>query len=399
MNLHEYQAKELFRRAGIPVLAGHLLDGKDDLAATLAKVGSAVVLKAQVHAGGRGKAGGIRVAQSTEEAENHFDEIFGMKLVTAQTGPAGRVVRKVLVEPMVMIEKELYVSVAMDRAKAMPVLLFSPEGGVEIEQLHASHPEKIFRVHFWPGETPDTQPMLSQAGITGALAAQLSDILAKLAKLFVEVDAVLVEVNPLAVLMGGDVTCLDAKVVLEDNALFRHPDLVEWRDPGEEDPRERDAHKVGLSYVGLDGSIGCMVNGAGLAMATMDIIKFFGGEPANFLDVGGSTTADRVAAALRIILRGSGIRAVLVNIFGGIVRCDLVARGVLDALGTEKPLPPLTISGGERPVLPLVVRLEGTNVEEGKALLAKSGYPIITADTFEDAGRKAVEASRQGIRR
>ena len=392
MKIHEYQAKELFRRYGIPVPAGVACLRRDDIDASLDAIGSrgggVWVVKAQIHAGGRGKGGGVKVATERAQARAYAEQIFGMNLVTAQTGAAGQTVRRLLVEEGVNIADELYMSLLVDRARQQVVVMASSEGGMDIEQVAHDTPEKIVKMWVDPavGVCADAaRDLIRRIGAPAAALDQGVALVDKLYKLFDESDAALVEINPLVVTGGaGDLIALDAKVSFDDNALFRHPDYAQWRDVDEEDPMEREAAKHDLSYISLDGNIGCMVNGAGLAMATMDIIKLYGGEPANFLDVGGGASADKVAAAFQIMLGNADIKAILINIFGGIMQCDVIARGVTDAARQTQ----LSV--------PLVVRLEGTNVEQGREILAASGLTIISAATMADAAEKAVAAAGGG---
>jgi len=360
-------------------------DAEDAFEASKKFQESMLVVKAQVHAGGRGKAGGVKLVKKHSDVFGVAKEILGKRLVTPQTGKEGVLVRKILIEPAVDIDKELYAAITLDRVQGLPVLMISREGGVEIEELAKKHPEKILKIHFSPiSGLPAfrARDAAFSLGLGSATALDLARVLQSLAKAFLESDASLVEINPLVIKPDGKVHLLDAKMTLDDNSLYRHPELAALRDPHEEDPRELEAAKWGLSYVGLEGSIGCMVNGAGLAMGTMDIIKFFGGSPANFLDVGGSATKEKVQEAFKLILSDKNVRAILVNIFGGIMRCDIIAQGIIDALKDIK----MTV--------PLVVRLEGTKVEEGKRLLKESGVKLIAASSLDEAAKKVVEASR-----
>ena len=386
MNVHEYQAKELLRSYGVAVPPGRLATTPAEAeAAARGLDAKAVVVKAQVHAGGRGKAGGIKVAKSAAEAKRLASEILGMTLRTHQTGDAGKLVRKVWVEAGCEIERELYLGMVLDRASEDLAIIASTQGGMEIEEVAARAPDQIATVHVDPavGLQPFHVRRVAVAlGLPAEAVAPLEVFLRGLYRLFVEKDASLAEINPLVVTKAGDLLALDAKLNFDDNALFRHADLRELRDPDEEDAREREAHEHELAYVGLDGDIGCLVNGAGLAMATLDMLRAAGGAPANFLDVGGGTSQERVAAAFKLILEDSRVKAILVNIFGGIVRCDLVAEGVVAAareLGVG---------------VPLVVRLQGTNAAEGRALLAGSGLDITPAETFREAAERAVAAAR-----
>ena len=385
MNLHEYQSKKLFADFGIPVPIGHAVDNPDDAAAAAEKIGGKLwVVKAQVHAGGRGKAGGVKLARSKDEVRAYAKEMLGTQLVTHQSGPEGLPVNVVYVETGSEIARELYLSMLVDREAKQVAFIASAAGGMDIEQVAADTPEQIFSV----AVSPDAGLMPYQArqlafglGLDKAQQKQFADLVARLYKLFTECDASLVEINPLIVTKAGDVLSLDAKVNIEDNALYRQKALTELRDPSQEDEKEREAAAHELNYVSLDGNIACMVNGAGLAMATMDLIKLHGGEPANFLDVGGGATSERVAAAFKLILSNPNVSAILVNIFGGIVRCDLIAEGIISAVkevGVQ---------------VPVIARLEGTNVEKGRKLLKESGLDIIAADDLTDAARKAVAAA------
>ena len=386
MKLHEYQSKELFRRYGVPVPAGVVCETPDEAAAAYAKLGTPVaVVKAQIHAGGRGKGGGVRVCQGAGEVRAAAEAILGMTLVTHQTGPEGRLVRQVLVEAGSDIEDELYVGIAIDRDKQRPVMMASSEGGVEIEKVAEETPDKILKADFLPGEGllhSDAERLVRGIGIPAELEDQAVDCVQALATAFTDLDCSLAEINPLVTTGDGKVLALDAKVNLDSNALLRHPDLVELRDLNEEEPLEIEASEHDLNYIKLDGSIGCMVNGAGLAMSTMDVIKLYGAEPANFLDVGGGATKEQVMAAFRILLKDPGTKAVLVNIFGGIMKCDVIAEGII---GAAKEL---------SFELPLIVRLEGTNVEKGRELLEGSGLTITTASDLDDAAQKACAAAK-----
>ncbi len=383
MNVHEYQAKGLFRDFGIPVPEGHLCRTVEDVRRAYAALGGGtVVVKAQIHAGGRGKAGGVKIARSADEAAGHATALLGKALVTHQTGPEGRVVTKLLVEEGLAIRKEFYAALAVDRRRGGPVMIASAEGGVEIESVPQ---EKLLKEPVDVNEglrAFQARAIAYGLGLSGDSAKQGAEVLRNLARLFVGKDCSLAEINPLVLLEDGRVLALDAKVNFDDNALFRHPDAAALRDPEEEDPAEAKAKEWDLSYVSLDGTIGCMVNGAGLAMATMDIIQHAGGKPANFLDVGGGASKERVTAAFKIILADEAVRAILVNIFGGIVKCDLIAEGILEAV-KEVHLK-----------VPLVVRLEGTNVERGRQLLKESGLKVVAATDMTDAAKKVVEAAR-----
>ncbi len=385
MNLHEYQSKELFAEYGIPVPKGVpavTAEEAEDAARTLG--GDLWVVKAQVHAGGRGKAGGVQLSRSVEEVGQHARDMLGRQLVTYQSGPAGLPVNVVYVEEGSDIARELYLSVLVDRELGQVAFIASAAGGMDIEQVATDTPEKIITVAVDPlAGVHDSQIAELSAGLEldKRQNEQFADFITRLYKLFVECDASLVEVNPLIITESGDVLALDAKINVEDNALFRQKKLLKLRDSSQEDKHEREAAAHDLNYVSLDGNIACMVNGAGLAMATMDLIKLHGGEPANFLDVGGGATSDRVAEAFKLILSNENVAAILVNIFGGIVRCDLIAEGIITAVRE------VGVS------IPVVVRLEGTNVMRGRQLLAASGLAIIAADDLTDAAQKAVAAA------
>ena len=385
MKLHEHQAKQLFRDYGIPVPEGRVAASPEEArAAAEALGGNRWVVKAQVHAGGRGKAGGVRVVDSPEAAAEAAAALLGSRLVTAQTGPVGLPVNAVLVERPVEVARELYLAVLVDRARGCVALVASAAGGMDIEQVAAERPEAIHTVHASP--VSGFQPFLGRRlgfalGLDPGQVRTFVALAGALHRLFTERDASLVEVNPLVVTADGGLVALDAKVVLDDNALWRQETLAGLRDESQEEPREREARAHGLNYVALDGTIGCMVNGAGLAMATMDLIKLHGGEPANFLDVGGDATAERVAEAFKLILADGKVRAILVNIFGGIVRCDLIADGILQAVRQVEVR------------VPVVVRLEGTNAEAGRERLAASGLDIIAASDLTEAARKVVAAA------
>ncbi len=386
MNIHEYQAKEIFRKFGIPTSEGRLATTPKEAREAFPALGNVpVVVKAQVHAGGRGKAGGIKFAKTADEAEKVASQIIGLKLKTFQTGGLEKTVHKVWIERLTDIAKEFYLGITIDREAGLPIIIFSPAGGMSIEEVAVKNPEQIFRLHFDPDKLPDVKTIHSfvvKAVSDANQQGKLTKVIESTAKLFVAVDASLVEINPLCFMPDGDIRAVDAKINFDDNALFRHPDMEALRDPLGEDPREQEAKKYDLSYVGLNGNIGCMVNGAGLAMATMDIIKLYGEEPANFLDVGGGATTDKITAAFKILISDKNVKAILVNIFGGIVRCNLIAEGILAALKNVK----LTV--------PLVVRLEGTNAAEGKALLEKSGVRILAASSLSEAAEKTVRAVR-----
>ena len=383
MKIHEYQAKELLRAYGAPVPTGEVAETVEQAAALAEKYGRCV-LKAQVHSGGRGKAGGVKLAKNADEARAIAGKMLGMRLVTNQTGPEGKLVRKLLVTPAVEIKKEFYLSVTGDHENACLVIIASADGGTEIEETARTHPERIARVPVSAVEGFKRYEGLQVSGVlglTGENEKELISLLDSMTRLYREKDCSLVEINPLVLTVDGQLICLDAKVTFDDNALFRHPDLKELRDTDEEDPREYRASQYDLNFVSLSGSIGCLVNGAGLAMATMDIIQHFGGEPANFLDVGGSASKEKVQAAFELLLSDENVRAIFVNIFGGIMKCDVIAEGVVAAARE------MGIS------IPLIVRLEGTNVELGKQILAASNLKIIAAENMADGARKAVEAA------
>ena len=383
MNIHEYQAKEILKRYGVPVPVGRVASTLEEVKAAAAELGGRCVVKAQIHAGGRGKAGGVKLAKSPEDAVEKASKILGKNLVTHQTGPEGRQVRWVLVEQGVNIERELYLGMVLDRTQSRVTTICSSEGGVEIEEVAAKHPEKILKEAIDPavGLQPFQCRRLAFAlGVPQEFVGKMVAMIHALYRAFDDCDCSIAEINPLILTKEGQVMALDAKMNFDSNALFRHKDILALRDLNEEDPREIEASKYELSYISLDGNIGCMVNGAGLAMATMDIIKLCGGEPANFLDVGGGATKERVAQAFRIILSDVRVRGVLINIFGGIMRCDVLAQGVVDAARE------LSIK------VPLVVRMQGTNVESGRKILSDSGLPIISAETMAEAAEKIVQA-------
>ena len=387
MNVHEYQAKEIFRSAGVHVSKCEAAGSVEEAVEAAKRISSPkYVVKAQVHAGGRGKGGGVKLAESIEDVREAAEQILGMNLVTPQTGPEGKHVHTILIAEAEEIHRELYLGMTLDRAAGRIALIASAEGGVEIETVAAERPDAIFEEIVDPvvGLMPfQANRVAFKLGLDEKQAREFADIACKLANAFQETDASLIEINPLAVIADGHLCALDAKMSFDDNALYRQPKIAEMRDETEEDPRELEAKQHGLSYVSLDGDIGCMVNGAGLAMATMDIIQSCGGKPANFLDVGGRVNAERVAAAFNLILSDANVRAILVNIFGGIVHCDLIAEGILNA-AAETNLR-----------LPLVVRLEGANAKKGRALLKESNLDIIAADSFGDAAEKAVQAAKE----
>jgi len=386
VNIHEFQAKEILRKYGVPVLAGGVGHSPEETAEVARRLGGTVVVKAQIHAGGRGKAGGVKVVPSPEAAADFARGLLGKPLVTHQTGPDGRIVRQVLVESGCDIARELYFGVVVDRASGLVSVIASPEGGVEIEEVAAKTPDKIFHELIDPliGFAPFQGRRLAfRLGLPKELVNKAVTFFTAVTRAFHECDASMVEINPLVVTKGGELIALDAKVSLDDNALFRHADLRAYRDEHEEDPREREAAKYDLSYIALTGNIGCMVNGAGLAMATMDIVKHAGGEPANFLDVGGGADKDKVREAFRILLSDTSVKAIFINVFGGILRCDVFAEGVV-AAAREIGLS-----------VPLVVRMEGTNVERGKEILAASGLAVESAADMAEGARLAVAAAER----
>jgi succinyl-CoA synthetase beta subunit len=382
MKIHEYQAKAILSRYGVPVPRGEVAFDAAEAGEIARRLGGGtVVVKAQIHAGGRGKGGGVKLARSPEEAVRIAGEMIGMRLVTHQTGPDGRIVSRVLVEEGLQMARELYFSIVLDRACGKPAMMASSAGGMDIEEVAATAPDKIVKTHIEPGVgfVPFQARQLGFAmALDGAQVNKAVALMSALYDAFLATDASLLEINPLVVTASGQLLALDAKVNLDDNALYRHPDLRELRDLGEEDPLEIEASKSSLNYIHLDGNIGCMVNGAGLAMATMDIIKLSGGQPANFLDVGGGANADQIRNAFKILMSDTNVKAVLINIFGGILRCDVLATGVIAAV-TEL---------GVR--VPIVIRMEGTNVEEGKRLLKESGLNFTTADSMDGAAASVV---------
>src|SRR6185295_11278253 len=386
MKIHEYQGKELFRKYGVPTPRGYPAFSVDEAVEAAKKLGGQVwVVKAQIHAGGRGKGGGVKVARSIDDVREKAKQILGMQLKTHQTGPEGQKVRRLLIEEGADIKSELYAGMVVDRGTQKVVLMASSEGGMDIEEVAAHAPQKIRKVAIDPGQgltDADADEIAASIGIPQAAAAQGRMLFKALYKCFIETDASLAEINPLIITGQNQVVALDAKLSLDDNALFRHPDLVALRDLDEEDPAEVEASKNDLNYVQLDGDIGCLVNGAGLAMATMDVIKVYGGNPANFLDVGGGATTEKVTEAFKIMLRNPSLKAILVNIFGGIMRCDVIAQALVDA------------SKAVSLKVPLVVRLEGTNVDLGKKILADSKLPIISASNMADAAEKVVAAAK-----
>ena len=385
MKIHEYQAKHILREYDVATPKGMPCFSVDEaVEAARSLDGSAWVVKAQIHAGGRGKGGGVKVAKSLDEVKQFAARILGMTLVTPQTGPKGQVVRRLLIEQAVEIKTEFYAGIVVDRTSRRVCLIASGEGGMNIEEVAARSPEKIHKLQIDPVtglSAPDAESMARRIGVAELAVAEAGGVLRGLYRAYDSTDASLVEINPLILTAENHVLALDAKMNFDDNALFRHPDIDALRDLDEEDPAEIEASKYGLSYVSLDGNIGCLVNGAGLAMATMDIIKLYGGNPANFLDVGGGATAEKVAEAFKLMLRNPELKAILVNIFGGIMKCDVIAEGVVTAAREVH----LNVS--------LVVRLEGTNVDLGKQILAESGLPIISAENMADAAQKAVAAA------
>ncbi len=386
MKIHEYQAKQILASYGVPTLRNTVVTTADEAEAAARDLGGGlVVVKAQVHAGGRGKGGGVKLAHSPEEARQVADEILGMQLVTHQTGPEGVLVRMVMVEEGCKIARELYAGIALDRAQGMPVLMACAEGGVEIEEIAARDPDAIKKAAFDPdrGLRPFQATALAfELGLEGNTVRKAAAMFVALAKAYVEKDASLAEINPMVITEDGDVIALDAKIDFDDNGLYRNKDVAAMADASEEDPLEARAKALDLAYIALDGEVGCMVNGAGLAMSTMDVIQVHGGSPANFLDVGGGATLEKVTEAFRIILEDPKVKAILVNIFGGIMRCDVIAEGVVAAARD------LGLS------VPLVVRLEGTNVEQGRKILAESGIALTVASDMTDAAKKVVAAAK-----
>ncbi len=389
MNIHEYQAKQLLKGYGVSILAGIPAFTVDEAVAAAEKLGGPVwVVKSQIHAGGRGKGGGVKVVKSVADVKAEATRMLGMQLITHQTGPEGQKVRRLYIEQGCNIAKELYCSVVMDRGTSRVTFMVSTEGGMDIEEVAEKHPEKIVRVSVDPATGMQgfhARKLAFGLGLSGDANKSAIKFFMAIYKAFNELDCSQIEINPLVLTGDNQIIALDAKMNFDDNALFRQPDVVAMRDEDEEDANERDAKNWELSYVRMDGNIGCMVNGAGLAMATMDIIKLYGGEPANFLDVGGGATKERVTAAFKIILSDPKVKGVLVNIFGGIMKCDIIAEGII-AAAKEVSLN-----------VPLVVRLEGTNVQLGKDILAKSGLPIVSADNLADAAEKVVKATKQAM--
>jgi len=382
MKIHEYQAKQIFARYGVPIPSGEVAATPEEARSAAARLGREVVVKAQIHAGGRGKGGGIRKAADAEEAEKHARALLGQPLVTPQTGQDGRIVRRVLIEETLPIERELYLGIVIDRAQARVVVMASAAGGVEIEEVAREQPEAILKAVVDPLtglESFQARQLAFGLGLKDELVKQAGRLLAGLYRAFLETDASLAEINPCVVTRDGRLVALDAKINFDDNAVFRHPDLRELRDLNEEEPLEVEASKYSLNYIKLDGNVGCMVNGAGLAMSTMDIIQLAGGQPANFLDVGGGASAEQVKHAFEILVRDPNVKAVLINIFGGILRCDRLATGVV-AAARELQLG-----------VPIVVRMEGTNVEKGREILRKSGLNFTVAEDMADAAKKVVQ--------
>ena len=388
MKIHEYQAKAILKKYGVPVPRGAMADSRGEAEAAAKNLfdsgANGVVVKAQIHAGGRGKGGGVKIAKSVEEAADLATKMLGMTLVTHQTGPEGRVVRRLLIEETLPIEKELYLGIVIDRAEAKPVFMASTAGGMEIEQVAAENPDAILKEYITPGmglEGFQARKLAFRLGLNPQQINQAIQFMTGLFKAFEQTDSSLMEINPFITCTDGRLFALDAKMTFDDSALFRHPELKELRDVTEEDPLEVEASKYSLNYIKLDGNVGCMVNGAGLAMATMDIIKYAGGMPANFLDVGGGANVEQVTHAFEILLSDKNVKAVLINIFGGILRVDTLARGVVEAANKT------------RIQLPVVLRLEGTNVEQGREILQQSGLNFIVAQTMKDAAEKVVAAA------
>jgi len=390
VKLHEYQAKEIFAKYGLPVTPGVVVKHLSEIDAALKTFPTGPwMVKAQIHAGGRGKAGGVKFCKTEEELRQKASDILGMTLVSPQTGPEGKIVKKIFITPAVDYVKELYVSVVLDRVSRTPIILASAEGGTEIEELAVHKPEAIFKIQIDPLELLhpyQARQLHLRLGLPPEAINQGAKLFQNMVKVFMELDLSMLEVNPLVVLKDGSIHCLDAKVEFEENGLPRHKEYAAWRDPDEEDARELQAAEHGLSYISLDGYIGCLVNGAGLAMATADAIQHFGGSPANFLDVGGSASQKAVTQAFKIILSDTRVKAILVNIFGGIAKCDVIAQGIIDA-AKEVGLS-----------LPLVVRLEGTNVEKGKELLSKSDLKYSFATSMDEAAKAVVAATKAGVK-
>ena len=384
MKIHEYQGKEILRKYGVPTLTGRVAFSLEEAVKAAEELGFPLVVKAQIHAGGRGKGGGVKLAKNLEEAKTHIQNILGMTLVTHQTGPEGKLVKKLFIEKACDIARELYLGAVLDRATSRVTFMASSEGGMEIEEVAAKHPEKILQISVDPelGVKPsEAQAIAQKLDLNGATAQKFVQFVKTLYEAYMKGDCSLVEINPLVVTKQGDLFALDAKITFDDNAMFRHPEYEAMRDLDEEDSAEIEAKKQDLSYISLDGNIGCMVNGAGLAMATMDIIKVSGGEPANFLDVGGGASAEKVTAAFKIILADPKVKGILINIFGGIMKCDTIANGVVTA-AREVHIK-----------VPVVIRLQGTNVDFGKKILQESGLPLISEDDLTKAAKKIVELS------
>jgi len=385
VKIHEYQGKAILGRFGVPIPRGDVAFSADEAVAIAQRLGLPVVIKAQIHAGGRGKGGGVKIAKTMDEVHALTSAMIGMTLVTHQTGPEGKLVQRVLVEQGLTISRELYLGLVLDRAAQRPVLMASPAGGMEIEKVAEETPGLIFREYIHPAaglEAYQAQKLAFALGLEGAAVKQAVRLMTAIYAAFKATDASLVEINPLIVTGDGDLLALDAKMTFDDNALYRHPDIREMRDLSEEDPLEIEASKFSLNYIRLDGTIGCMVNGAGLAMATMDIIKIAGGEPANFLDVGGGANAEQIRNAFKILMSDASVKAVFINIFGGILRCDVLAEGVIAAVKD------LSVS------VPIVIRMEGTNVETGKRMLRESGLNFTTADTMAEGADRVVQLAR-----
>ncbi len=386
MKIHEYQAKSILAKYGVPVPQGEVIFNASEAAGVAQRLGGGtVVVKAQIHAGGRGKGGGVKVVKGASEAEAAAQKMIGMQLVTYQTGPSGQKVQRVLIEQGLKIERELYLGIVLDRASERLVMMVSQEGGVEIEKVAHETPEKIHKEFVHPGlglSAFQARKLAFALGLQGPQVGQAVKVMTALYNAFVATDASLLEINPLIVTGDGSLLALDAKLNFDDNAIFRHPDFKDMRDPSEEDPLEVEASAYSLNYIKLDGTIGCMVNGAGLAMATMDIIKLAGGEPANFLDVGGGANADQIKNAFRILMADKAVKAVLINIFGGILRCDILAEGVIAAV-KDLGVP-----------VPIVIRMEGTNVEKGKQMLKESGLNFTTADTMSEGAESVVALAK-----
>jgi succinyl-CoA synthetase beta subunit len=386
MKIHEYQAKEILRKYGVPTPRGTPCFSAEEAVSAAKKLGGKVwVVKAQIHAGGRGKGGGVKVAKSIDEVRDWAGKILGMQLITHQTGPQGQKVRRLLIEEGADISRELYIGMVVDRGTQTVCVMASSEGGMDIEEVAAKTPEKIHKVFVDPERgllDAEADDLARRIGIPAASVAKARAVLKNLYRAFRDTDASLAEINPMILTGGGDVVALDAKMNFDDNALYRHEDIVAMRDLDEEDPAEVEASRHGLTYISLDGNIGCLVNGAGLAMATMDTIKLFGGEPANFLDVGGGATTEKVTEAFKLMLRNPNLRAILVNIFGGIMKCDVIATGVVEAARQVKL------------GVPLVVRMKGTNEDLGRRILADSGLPIMSTDNMAEAAQKVVAAAK-----